>query len=187
MRATDSPGSSAWIWFWALCGTLLPVVCLWYYAPKIEADLTTRVGAALTGVGVDPDRVFLRVDGRDVIFSGEVGEEMDPGKFVDTAAGIWGVRRVINQVEVFERVPSHLKMSLREGSVSLEGVLPDLQSVERGGAGRGRDFWPSQHRRSTDHRSAERGSRNGPMNFLISSRPWLWKMPLMWKSAKGAF
>ncbi len=131
MRSAESSGSSSLIWFWTLLGTLLPIVCLWYHGPKIEADLTARVSAALTGVGFDPNRVFLRVDGRDVIFSGEMDASWDQSKMISAAEGIWGVRRVVNQLHVFERVPSSLKVAVEADKVSLNGVLPDLQSLDR--------------------------------------------------------
>ncbi len=119
------------IWFWTLFGTLLPILCLWHHGPKIEADLTARVSAALTGVGFDPNRVFMRVDGRDVIFSGEMDAALDQEKMIAAAEGLWGVRRVVNQLHVFERVPSSLKLTATGGAASLEGVLPDMQSLDR--------------------------------------------------------
>ena len=131
MRAAESSGSSALIWFWTLLGTLLPIICLWYYGPRIESDLTTRVTAALASVGFDTNRVFLRVDGRDVIFSGEMDAALDQNKMISATEGIRGVRQVVNQLRVFERAPSRLKVTAAEGTASLEGVLPDLQSVQR--------------------------------------------------------
>ncbi len=83
-----------------LLGTLLTAAvtmfCYQRLKPVIEQDLTTSVTAALQGTGVDN----ISVEGQDVFLSGVVNSDIARVEAEQTAASVYGVSRVINNLTI---------------------------------------------------------------------------------------
>ena len=83
-----------------LLGSLLTVAatmfCYQHLKPEIERDLTARVGTVLQGTNVNNYSIV----GQDVILAGSVASIEAQDAAIQSAASVYGVSRVINNLEV---------------------------------------------------------------------------------------
>lgn len=112
-------------WIWGL----IPLVIFSYLATlgikdRVEDDLTKRTTAALQAAGLGWAKV--RFDGRDGILSGEADDENEPGKAIQLASAIDGVRVFDGQANLLKKVdPYAWQAELKDGSVLLSGYVPN--------------------------------------------------------------
>ena len=113
-------------WLWGL----LPLaVWLWITAlserSHIETDLTKRTQDALNAAGLS--WASPSFNGRDGAILGRAHDDAEPGKALEVAKGVWGVRIANAQTELIEKVETYLwSASTRDGSaVRLSGYVPN--------------------------------------------------------------
>lgn len=121
--------------------------------PDIERDLTARVATAVQGTVSD-----FSIDGQDVTLIGSISSEEASKRAVESAQSVFGVGRVINnltidgadtteqassdsqttqtiplvvETEDNAKAPSTLTIASREGSVTVQGIVPDGETIER--------------------------------------------------------
>ncbi len=121
--------------------------------PDIERDLTARVATAVQGTVSD-----FSIDGQDVTLIGSISSEEASKRAVESAQSVYGVGRVINnltidgadtteqassdsqttqtiplvvETEDNAKAPSTLTIASREGSVTVQGIVPDGETIER--------------------------------------------------------
>ncbi|MCB1019307.1 MAG: OmpA family protein [Acidobacteria bacterium] len=78
-----------------LCG-----LCLRWEGPAIEADLTSRVAAALASSEVLARGVEVEADGQSVVLAGVAPDAAARAEAVQLAARVWGVDRVVDRIDV---------------------------------------------------------------------------------------
>ncbi len=87
--------SRFWWWLLALLGLPLLLFLMNYFQqPKIEADLTTRVSAALAAENIHWAEVNVQQRGRDVLLQGEPDSDIEREHAQQVALGVYGVNRV---------------------------------------------------------------------------------------------
>ncbi len=112
-------------WIWGL----VPLLIFSYLATvgikdRVEADLTARTTRALQAAGMGWAKVHF--DGRDGILSGEAADESEPGKAIELASAISGVRVLDGQADLLKKVePYTWQAEFKEGRVSLSGFVPN--------------------------------------------------------------
>src|SRR6478609_5814827 len=103
-------------WLWGL----LPLaVWLWITAlserSHIETDLTKRTQDALNAAGLSWASPSFA--GRDGAILGRAHDDAEPGKALEVAKGVWGVRIANAQTELIEKVETYLwSAATRDGS-----------------------------------------------------------------------
>lgn len=100
----------------------------WYHSASIERALRDRVVAHLAGHGFDD--VSLRIDGRVVMFTGEVEARVDRARMLALAAEVDGVERVLDQRVVTNyEVGRHFELHSYAGITTVAGELPHVDDV----------------------------------------------------------
>lgn len=117
-----------WRWLWGL----VPVALLAWAAvqiehARIERELTARGNAALAQAGLGwADLSFL---GRDGTLSGKAAEEGEPGRAMETALNVWGVRTIRDFSGLIDKVDRYEWMALRrDNRIRLNGLVPNEQA-----------------------------------------------------------
>lgn len=112
-------------WIWGL----IPLLIFSYFATlgikdRVEADLSARATQALQAAGMGWAKV--RFDGRDGTLSGEADDESEPGKAIQLASAIDGVRILDGQADLLKKVePYTWQAELKDGRVQLTGFVPN--------------------------------------------------------------
>lgn len=112
-------------WIWGL----IPVALFSWLAgydiqEQVESDLTKRSLEALHGSNLGWAKV--QFDGRDGVLSGEAPEESEPGKAIQIATAIDGVRVLDGQADLLRKVePYTWTATHRDGRVILAGFVPN--------------------------------------------------------------
>ncbi len=111
-------------WLWGL----IPIALLAWFATqlehdRIEKDLGQRVQEQLIGSGLKWSKTSF--SGRDGTLSGQALDEAEPGRAVDIARGVWGVRIVDNQASLLDKIDNFTWGVARAGNrVRLTGYVP---------------------------------------------------------------
>ena len=112
-------------WIWGL----LPVLLFSYLATldirdRVEADLTSRTERALHAANLGWAKV--RFEGRDGILSGEAADEDEPGKAIQVATNVDGVRILDGQADLLKKVePYTWQAAIHGRQVKLVGYVPN--------------------------------------------------------------
>ena len=141
--AVAADGGSAWGPL--LLGLLLLLGVIWYavryYAPLIDADLTSRSNSALAEAGLG-DSAQAEIDGRSATLIGNVATQPESDLAEETVAGTIGVRSVDNQLTVGDadnttsadasaRNEPSLTLFTRSDGVKLSGIVSDQEYADK--------------------------------------------------------
>ena len=141
--ALAADGGSAWGPL--LLGLLLLLGVIWYavryYAPLIDADLTSRSNSALAEAGLG-DSAQAEIDGRSATLIGNVATQPESDLAEETVAGTIGVRSVDNQLTVGDadnttsadasaRNEPSLTLFTRSDGVKLSGIVSDQEYADK--------------------------------------------------------
>ncbi|NOU07313.1 MAG: OmpA family protein [Hyphomicrobiaceae bacterium] len=111
-------------WLWGL----IPLALLAWFATqlehaRIENDLGQRVQEQLAGSGLKWSRSAFSA--RDGAITGQALDDADPGRAVDIARSVWGVRVVENKATLLDKVDTYTWGVVRAGNrVRLTGYVP---------------------------------------------------------------
>ena len=112
-------------WLWGLLPlSLIVALVLLGLAPQIESDLLRRTESALQEADISWATAI--VQGRDVTLRGEaVGQEARDAA-LEAAAGVWGIRKLEDQISLLERANPYTWWANREeGRIRIKGYVPD--------------------------------------------------------------
>ncbi len=103
---------------------LLAAVLAWFHTVSFERDLARAVLERLAAAGFED--VQLEVDGRDVVFRGEVEARVDRRRMLELAREVEGVENVFDQriVTNYEK-GRHFRLHSYAGITTVEGELPE--------------------------------------------------------------
>ncbi|MGE5513831.1 MAG: OmpA family protein [Bacteroidota bacterium] len=114
-----------WRWIWGL----IPIVGIAWVAAqvehaRIERDLTTRGKEELARLGLG--WADLSFSGRDGTLSGRAAEESEAGRAVAAALQTWGVRTVIDNSGLIDKVDRYEWTAMRrDNRIRLNGLVPN--------------------------------------------------------------
>jgi len=141
---TDTETGSIWPWVIALLAGVGMLLAVAQTSKAIPASIAQQVRQNIAAQGVSG--VSLEVDGRDVLLGGVIQPGVDRGTFVARVARVEGVRRVVDNLTVFDPEAAAAKrrntfarefarvnfslVAFERGSASLtEDSLPALDSL----------------------------------------------------------
>ncbi|WP_200240559.1 OmpA family protein [Thiohalocapsa halophila] len=87
--------------------------------------------------------IQVRADGRDLLLHGPAPSPAEQRRAVELAAGVPGVRRVVDEIQLRAVSPYRLSMTRQDDAIAVSGYMPDQASLDalagqvqaRGGAG----------------------------------------------------
>lgn len=101
----------------------------WYHTVRLENELKTTVLERLRSAGFDD--VGIRVEGQDVILTGEVDARVDRRRMLEVAASVEGVADVRDERTVTNYASGrHFELHSYAGITTVEGELPDPRDIE---------------------------------------------------------
>jgi outer membrane protein OmpA-like peptidoglycan-associated protein len=114
---------------WALLALLiLMLLCLWVHGRSIPTDIAGRVRAALEAAGM-PAGLAFRIEGRDLVLSGEIEPTVDRRGLVDMLQSIRGVRSVRDSLSVAALEPARFSLRVSGSQAEIGGLLPGRQGA----------------------------------------------------------
>lgn len=118
--------SRGFVKFIALIGfILICLFCLLCNSGRIENDLQGRSLQTLKSAGIQLDKIHM--DGRDVILEGEVDSEQAKSRAEQLVSGVYGVRKVINNLIVRKNEPIEPPPPPSKEAVDLTALLKDVR------------------------------------------------------------
>ena len=108
---------------------VLSTLLSWYHTREFENDLNSALQERLKAAGFDSAEVTI--DGRSIIFTGEVDAQTDRQKMLDIASSIPGVESVRDERVVTNyAVGRHFELHSFAGITTVEGELPSASDID---------------------------------------------------------
>lgn len=126
-------GSAGWFWFWLLVTIAFVLFCLWHstsrnVAGSIPNDVSQRVASILGGT---PLASKYRIDGRDVVFEGEVSPQVPVDRLIDQVRANPHTQKVlVGGLRITGGSPATLQLEVYGDSVVLKGELQSQAQVD---------------------------------------------------------
>ncbi len=119
-------------WKWALFGLLaLYSLLLVSRCSPIEQDLQSRTSEALNDKGLSWATPLLEKRGRDVMLSGEAPSEEARELAINTAADVYGVRIVENDITLKQYSTPEFGLNNEDGKTTLTGSFPKQDLIDQ--------------------------------------------------------
>lgn len=74
--------------------------------------------------------IQVRADGRDLLLHGPAPSPAEQRRAVDLAAGVPGVRRVVDEIQLRAVSPYRLSMTRQDDAIAVSGYMPDQASLD---------------------------------------------------------
>ena len=118
-----------WIWLFGIVSFLILVaICLMTVPTQISEKLKVNIDDSFLASGIDVPQYDL--DGRDVIFTGDVSINYNRAAQFNLAREVDGVRNIIDKQVVYEPQPAFGQILIENGQVKFTGGFKNLANLE---------------------------------------------------------